>query len=158
MIFDSRPSNKTIAQKLVDIAEKIQEQKDEKPISPELEAKIKDLKQAEQEKDIAWMCYFSWCTLTPMIKELITKHIKPLFWGGGIYFRYSSFLPFEEEVMSNLDAQIGVVVRREPISGYRFFTITSFLTRHEYNSSQIEIIRSYKMDHNKKLVVGGTAQ
>jgi len=71
-------------------------------ISPELDPRMRELKKAELEKDLCWLDYGSFNSLSTLFKEVFVQTVDPVFWGG-LFFRYSHLLAVENEVWSKLD-------------------------------------------------------
>ena len=88
-----------IGRKLYLLAKDLQEQTENEE---ELVKKIKDLKKAEAENDLAWIDLRSWYILSPIFQKFFTDSIDPLNYGG-IYFRLSEFSKKLEDFIPYLE-------------------------------------------------------
>ena len=91
-------------------------------IPSELELKIRLLRGAEQEGNLAWMNQASWYRLPLNFREDFIERLDPLIWSG-VYFRYNDFIE-QVDVLLNLDSSYSIAIITDA-RNYRFVSVTS---------------------------------
>lgn len=130
------------------------------PKEIELMEKMKDLKIAENEGDLAWLDYDSWNGLRQEFRDLLVAIVKPLFWGG-VFFRYKLFLEYDIQLCTQLSSDGGLLILTQgrnfkmswvgaDSSQYNHVNYFNFNTLlRDYRSNQI---KSYGRSRDKVIV------
>lgn len=114
MILESidTESNKTLfADKLITKAHKMQQKIDVIPpkILSETDLKVKNYRELEQNNELAYMDYDSWCALNYSVKKNFYRILDPLFYSG-VYFNYKTFADEAFNVLHGLDPKVSFYV------------------------------------------------
>ena len=112
-------------------------------ISQDYDARMRELKKAEQEKDLCWMEYSSFNILSTTFKELFVQTLDPMNWNG-LFFRYSHLLSIEKEIWSHLDPDYCVFELLE-MNGNRKLVVLNSARSSTYDYSGVfELRKSQK--------------
>lgn len=113
----------------------------------ELELKIRSLRGAEKEGNLAWMNQSSWYRFPVHFRTEFIERINPFVWSG-VYFKYSDFLE-HVEVLLNLDNNYSIAIITDA-SNYRFVAVTS--TAREFDSMPEKEFDRYRKDFRARLL------
>lgn len=119
--------------------------------------KVRELKEAEDAKDLAWINYSSWNALPPGFRILFEELLDPFVWNG-IYFKYTKFIEFRTEILRELgDYTVSVTDDGGVKQIYCFdFRSKSFNTSNKSDSMSSKIrdslVESYGFKNGKIIV------
>jgi hypothetical protein len=148
---DKEDSLSSIGFKLLKAAKEYRKKADQKgEVEPtEEELKIRSLRNAELEGNLAWMNNPSWYRLPLDFRELFLSEIDPLVWSG-VYFRNSDFEAKKETILPLLDSSCSIAISRDS-KNFRFVSVIASKTQEFDSMSENEFIR-YTKDFRSKMV------
>ena len=167
MIYDSFNSDSTnvgtLGEFFLHQAEQLSiEEKTTSSEEAELVRKIKIYKEAEDNKDLVWFDYSSWKYLPEAFRLKLKELADPLYWTG-VFFKYSIFIQYEEELMKLLDNTGYLYLLTEHKDNYFMVWVTGDSHHYDWaNNTKINdiiknfdkrLIRSYGKNSENKIVV-----
>lgn len=107
-------------------------------IDPEIDAKIRQLRIYEDNKDLCWMDLANVRALDRRLRDSFEEHINPLYWAG-FYFQYSAFMERRSVVLREMSADMSVFILTD--RGNHRLEIVGHATHARYSSMGVNAFK-----------------